>query len=159
MNYRHGVLSAAVLTAIVFGGWTALGIAGEVTLETDTDCYEIGDTVSFSFSNGLNDTIWTPCDPPWVIWDATGDTLIYPSLVFWVVSAIDSNSSVIYHWDQDDFLFNSVSTGTYCVEISYSEAFDPWNLISVADTFEIKDTCGTTAREPLSWGKIKKLFR
>lgn len=159
MKHDYELFTTVLLVALLFGVGAPPGIAGEVTLETSDDCYTVGDTVSFTFTNGLSDTIWTPHDPPWSIWDAAGDTLIYPLLVFMVVSPIDSGSSVSYSWDQDDYLFNAVSTGTYLVQISYSEALEPWSLSSVVDTFEIKDTCSTTATLPSAWSSIKRLFR
>ncbi len=158
MKPRNETLMRALSAAIAISLWAAPGLAGEVTLDTDVGCYEVGDTVSFTFTNGLNDTIWTPHSPPWAIWDASVDTLIYPSLAFWVVTPLDASSSLNFSWDQDDYLFHPVSTGTYWVKISYSEALDPWSLNTLIDTFEISDSCGTTATLQTSWSMVKKLF-
>ena len=133
--------------------------AGEVTLTALQDCYEPGDTVSFTLANDRDSTIYMPHDPVWTIYDNIADTLVYPSLVLWVIVSLPGDSSATYTWNQDDYHFNPVPAGTYRVDISYSPQMDPWSLSTVSDTFDLKSDCPSTASDRGTWGEVKRLFR
>jgi hypothetical protein len=138
------------------GSWV---MAEDVTLETSADCFEVGDTVSFTLTNDRDSTIYMPHEPPWLVYDASADTLIFPSTVLWVIVPLGGNSSATYEWDQRDYHLNQVPEGTYSVKISYSEQLDPWDLSTVSDTFDVKTECPGTGVETTNWGSIKRLFR
>jgi hypothetical protein len=149
-----------VLFVFFFLFWPGAAVfADEVTLETSLECFEIGDTVTFTLTNNRDSTIYMPHDPPWLVFDASADTLIYPSIVLWVIVTLGGDSSATYDWDQIDYHWNQVPEGTYWVQISYSEQLEPWELNTVADTFEVKTDCPSTGTEGATWGSIKRLFR
>jgi len=137
------------------------GAAGgdEVTLESAFDCYEAGDTVSFTLTNDRDSTIYMPHSPVWVVYDLSADTLVFPLNVFWVIVPLGPDSSETYVWDQKDYLSTQVDTGEYVVRVSYSERMEPWELNALADTFAIREDCPSTATWETTWGSLKSLFR
>jgi len=156
MSMVYRLFPIALLAALLLGGPAA---AGEVTLESTLDCYEVGDTVSFTLTNGLDSTIHMPHSPVWAVFDLAADTLIYPSLVLWVIVPLGPDSSETYVWDQKDYFFTQVDTGRYEVRVSYSEQLDPWELNALADTFAIQEECPSTGTNETTWGSLKALFR
>ena len=58
-----------VLVVVLLGSLAASPHRQEVTLQTSAECYAIGDTVSFTLTNGRDSTIYFPCLPVWSIWD------------------------------------------------------------------------------------------
>ena len=148
-----------VTMMLVFAGALSASVAQDVTLDASRDCYELGDSVSFTLTNNRNSTIYMPHDPTWTVFDAGADTLVYPSVYLWVIVTLAGNSAVTYTWTQTDYHSNSVPAGRYWVEVSYSPQMDPWAVTTVADTFDIKVNCPSTALEASSWGSIKRLYR
>ena len=128
-----------------------------VTLVASEDCYVVGDTVSFTLSNGLDSAIYLPCSPAWSVWDATGDTLVFPNTVFWVITSFGADSSETYKWPQIDYHLNQVAQGPYWVEITYSPTLEPWNpAYTVTDSFYVG---GASTTEYGTWGRIKSMYR
>jgi hypothetical protein len=153
LQHRRALVALAV---VLLGSLAAVPDRQEVTLQTSAECYAVGDTVRFTLTNGLDSTIYFPCLPVWSIWDNTADTLVYPQIVLWVITGLGPDSSETYAWDQRDYGGSQVATGTYRVEVRYSRQMDPWNLVSVADTFQIG---GPTPTESMSWGALKALWK
>lgn len=132
--------------------------ADDVTLVTSSGCYELGDTVSFTLTNNLDSTIYMPRSPVWTIYESASDSLVYPSVVLWIIVPLSGNSDATYTWPQTDHHGNAVAAGTYWVEVRYSPQMEPWVVSTVADTFDIKASCPSTAVDPATWGSIKRLF-
>jgi hypothetical protein len=157
MNFAARLLCLVGLVVFALGMSAFEAIADEVTLETLEDCYAVGDTVHFTLTNNRDSTIHMPCLPPWSIWDASADTLVYPNTVFWMIVGLGPDSSETYGWSQIDYHFNQVPQGQYWVEITYSRRLVPWNpAFTVADTFSIG---GASSLDTGTWGSIKSLYR
>ncbi len=136
---------------------SAASAQGLVTLNASQSCYAVGDTVAFTLYNGRDSTIYMPHDPVWSVWDATADTLVFPSTVFWVIVPLGPDSSATYLWPQIDYHLNQVSAGNYAVDVGYSKRMDPWDAShTVTDTFYIG---GASRIEPGTWSSIKALYR
>jgi hypothetical protein len=149
--------SVIMAVAVVLVGFEAASAQDTVTLVTSDDCYVVGDTVSFTLTNNLDSTIYMPHSPVWSIWDATGDTLVYPSTVFWVVVPFGADSSETYKWPQIDYHLNQVPQGPYWVEVTYSPQLEPWNpAFTVTDSFYVG---GASVTEQGTWGSIKSMYR
>ena len=146
----------AALGVLLLAGQAAIA-QGTVTLEASSDCYAVGDTVRFTLTNGLDSTIYMPHSPVWSVWDATGDTLVFPNLVYWITVPLGPDSSETYKRPQIDYHLNQVSQGPYWVEVTYSPQLEPWNPnFTVTDSFYVG---GASAAEPSTWGSIKSLYR
>lgn len=146
-----------VLLAAGLVGVATVAAQDSVTLETSEACYAVGDTVSITLTNNRDSRIYMPHSPPWSIWDASADTLIWPSMVFWVIVPLGPDSSETYKWSQVDNHFNQVPEGSYWVEVNYSHQLEPWDASNtVTDTFYIG---GPSATEPGTWGGVKALYR
>ena len=151
-------LSVLILAVAVMAiGCQAAYAQGTVTLDASSDCYAVGDTVRFTLANGLDSTIYMPYSPVWSVWCATGDTLVFPNLVYWVTVPLGPDTSETYTWPQIDYHLNQVSQGPYWVEVTYSPQLVPWNpSFTVTDSFYVG---GASAAEPSTWGSIKALCR
>jgi hypothetical protein len=143
--------------AAALAGFAMASAQDSVILETSEYCYTVGDTVSFTLTNNRDSTIHIPHSPEWSVWDASGDTLIFPSTVFWVIVSLPADSSDTYYWPQIDYHLNQVAQGTYWVEVTYSPQLVPWDpSFTVTDTFYIG---GASATDLSTWGNIKGLYR
>lgn len=157
MKQCYRLFSVIVAVAAVLGAFGAASQQDSVTLVTSEDCYVVGDTVSFTLTNNRDSTIYMPHSPVWSIWDATGDTLVYPASVFWIVVPLGADSSETYRWPQIDYHLNQVPQGPYWVEVTYSPQLEPWNpAFTVTDSFYVG---GATATEYGTWGRIKSIYR
>lgn len=157
MNQCARLFSAFIVVVMMLAGFGAASASGTVTLVASDDCYVVGDTVSFTLSNGLDSTIYMPHSPVWSVWDATADTLIFPGSVFWVVVALGADSSETYKWPQIDYHLNQVGQGPYRVEVTYSPTLEPWNPnVTVQDSFYVG---GASDVEVGTWGSIKSMYR
>jgi hypothetical protein len=157
MKGRAWLYSAVIAAALVAAGFSAASAAGTVTLVASDDCYAVGDTVSFTLANGRDSTIYMPHSPVWSIWDAAADTLVYPSIVLWVIVSLGPDSSETYKWPQIDYHFNQVSQGSYLVTVTYSPTLEPWNPnFTVQDSFYVG---GASTVEAGTWGSIKSMYR
>jgi hypothetical protein len=138
-------------------GFAIASAQDSVSLETSEYCYTVGDTVSFTLTNNRDSAIYMPHLPEWSIWDVSGDTLVYPSTVFWIIVSLGPDSSDTFYWPQIDYHLNQVSQGSYWVEVTYSPQLEPWNPnYTVTDTFYVG---GASTTEPGTWGDIKALYR
>ena len=157
MKSCASLFAAIVAVAVVLIGFQAASGQGTVTLEASSDCYAVGDTVRFTLTNNTDSTIQMPHSPVWSVWDASGDTLVYPALVFWVTVPLGPDSSETYQWPQIDYHLNQVSQGPYWVEVTYSPQLVHWNPnFTVTDSFYVG---GASATEQSTWGSIKSLYR
>jgi hypothetical protein len=157
MNSAMRLVCLSGLVIFTLGVFTCEAQATDVTLESSEDCYAVGDTVYFTLSNHRDSTIYMPCLPPWSIWDASADTLVYPGTVFWVIVGLGPDSSETYGWSQIDYRLNQVTQGTYWVEVTYSRRLNPWNAaFTVVDTFYVG---GASSLEVSTWGRVKALYR
>ena len=146
-----------IAVAMALAGAGVVSAGGTVTLEASEDCYVVGDTVSFTLTNGLDSTIHMPHSPVWSVWCATGDTVVYPNIVFWVIVPLGPDSSETYKWPQTDYHLNQVAQGPYWVEVTYSPQLVPWNpSYTVTDSFYVG---GASATEQGTWGSIKSLYK
>jgi hypothetical protein len=157
MNMAIRLLSLVGLAILTVGMLAFETASADVTLETSMECYAVGDTVYFTLDNQRDSTIYMPCSPPWSVWDASADTLVFPGTVFWVIVGLGPDSSETYGWSQIDYHLNQIAQGTYWVEITYSRRLDPWNAaFTVADTFYVG---GASAVDVSTWGRIKGMYR
>lgn len=148
-------LLAALALLTIFS--SAVSAQGEVTLDASRSCYAVGDTVAFTLYNGRDSTIYMPHDPVWTIWDASADTLVFPSAVFWVIVPLGPDTSATYHWTQIDYHLNQVSAGSYAVSVTFSRRMEPWDAShTVTDTFYVG---GASVEEQGTWSSIKALYR
>ncbi len=151
------LFATIVTVALVLIGLGVAFAQGTVTLEASSDCYAVGDTVRFTLTNNRDSTIYMPHSPVWSVWDASGDTLVYPASVWWVIVPLGPDSSETYKWPQIDYHFNQVGEGPYWVEVTYSPRMVPWNPnFTVTDSFYVG---GASTTEPGTWGSIKSLYR
>jgi hypothetical protein len=131
--------------------------SGTVTLVASEDCYVVGDTVSFTLTNGLDSTIYMPHSPVWSVWDAAADTVVYPYIVLWVIVPFGPDSSETFNWPQVDYHLNQVGQGPYEVKVTYSPTLVPWNpAFTVQDSFYVG---GASDIEEGTWGSIKSMYR
>ena len=157
MRLCYRMFSVFLAVAAVLLGLQAAFAQGSVTLVCSDDCYVVGDTVSFTLTNGLDSTIHMPCSPAWSVWCATGDTLIFPNTVFWVITPFGPDSSETYKWPQIDYHLNQVAQGPYWVELTYSPTLEPWNpAFTVTDSFYVG---GSSVTKPGTWGSIKSIYK
>ncbi len=142
----------AALVLLAAGALAGPLVRDDVTIRTDQECYDLGDTVTITITNNLDSTITMFHDPPWVISEASTDSFVC-CLSYQVIIYLAGHDSLVYEWPQTDYLWNPVQAGTYYVSLNYQ---DPWGYHTVSDTFTIG---GASPVEPVSWGSLKSLWR
>jgi hypothetical protein len=121
-----------------------------VSVTTDQDCYNPGETVTFTITNNGSNLINLRHGGPWEIKDSLNSHVYGPACTTLAVIPLDTGESYSWEWDQKDegdgqvgcgYLNRAqVANGTYQVEVSYTnENFDPDSVASA--TFRIADSC------------------
>ena len=154
MNRNVRAFGFGLLVSAFLAGMAAWSSADEITFETSAECYALGDTVDFTLDNGSDSTLTFYYLPQWSIWDASADTLVFPQYVLWVVTTFAPDSTQTWSWDQNDYMGNPVSAGSYWVELTFD--FGAAGPVTMADTFAVG---GASPVESVSWGAIKSLYR
>lgn len=142
---------------------TRPAVAGSVTVVTSQQYYEIGALVEYTFTNGLDETIWMNGFPYWWILRVDTQTLVFPCVGLPVFSPLGPGQSETYNWDQIVCSTGQqAAPGLYWVGLTYWTDSDP-TLIDVRAPFCVGSDCGPTAADELrrvgSWGGVKSLYR
>ena len=155
MKMATRVCLVVAVAGVLLTGSVATSSRSDVTIETDASSYCTGDTVWFTFTNHSDSLLWINNIPGWWVWDVSGDTLIYPLNVLWMMWWIDPDSSVTDCWTQIDYHLNQVPQGKYCVKINGTLGNGGGNAAD-ADTFSIT---GATPVSGQSWSSVKSNWR
>jgi hypothetical protein len=137
--------------------------AENVTAVTSKQFYEIGELVEFTFTNGLDETIWMNGFPYWWIIHVDTQESVGPCVVLPTISPLGAGQSETWTWDQTVCMTGEPAVpGLYWVGISYWTDSDP-TVIDASDPFCIGFGCVPTAvgeaAETRSWGSVKSLYR
>jgi hypothetical protein len=133
--------------------------AEDVVLAVSRPCFAPADTVAFTLSNHRPANILMPYSPPWDIFETATNTHVAPLIHFTSVVELGGGSSATFTWLQNDHDGNQVPAGEYRIEVRYTLQYDPWILIPVSSTFEIRADCSPTMTNRRPWGGIRDLFR
>jgi PKD repeat protein/subtilisin family serine protease len=90
-------------------------------LSTDKTSYALGETVWISFQNTGSVTIELPNSAPWVIKDASGQ-IVFTAAAAQVITQVAPSETKTWSWDGRDNSGRQVSSGTYTVELTTSNA-------------------------------------
>lgn len=150
---RAGCILTVTLSLLAVSASTCL--AADISIQTSSEVYEIGDTVYFSVANQALRTVTFARDPIYSISDSTG-FVVYPADHNEADITWEPGHSETFAWLQTS-AGGKVPLGRYFVSVHYYPG-DAGPAVTRADTFRIVTT-GCTVDCATSWGHIKSLFR
>jgi hypothetical protein len=157
-------VALAVLVVLAVPATFAPPVAANVLIVTDRFEYAPGDTVRFTVTNHLDETIWMNGFPFWHIRDdATGEH-VAPCIGLPTLHPLTAGGAETHSWDQVNcHLVVPVPEGLYWVEVVYWTESNP-TYRTVGAPFCVGSGCDppTAADDPVSlatWGRVKSLYR
>jgi hypothetical protein len=153
-----------ILGAIIVPATPAELCAARVDVETTKTYYELGETVEFTVTNNLTETIWLNGYPYWrAIEDASGEHMA-PCVGLPMIYPMSSGASESDRWSQINcHTGEPVAPGLYWIQVKYWTDSDPTVRIAHA-AFCIGDGCDlpTAVQEAVltaPWGFVKGRYR
>lgn len=147
------------LTFCVVTGIAMLCASEEVTLVISKQYYAVGETVYFTVTNGLADSIAFIYDPIYEVRDSTGTEIFPVTHGEWLVYFEPGHSETLF-WRQQYPNGSQVPEGMYYITAKWVVDMGPPDLQGIlADTLWITQMSAVEPAIGLSWGRIKVLFR